>query len=108
VNKDVSSRSAEPRATGSHIDRVMVSPQFAEESGRRKRPSRLVQTHQQTPSFVQRGAHATCSSKKSAGLTIPQAAEVLGISIATAERYWTYARTWLYCALNDPGIAAKP
>jgi RNA polymerase sigma factor (TIGR02999 family) len=34
------------------------------------------------------------------GLTIPQAAEVLGISVATAERYWTYARTWLYCELN--------
>jgi RNA polymerase sigma factor (TIGR02999 family) len=27
-----------------------------------------------------------------AGLTTPQAAEVLGISLATAERYWTYAR----------------
>jgi RNA polymerase sigma factor (TIGR02999 family) len=35
-----------------------------------------------------------------AGLTIPQAAEVLGISEATAERYWTYARVWLYCELN--------
>jgi RNA polymerase sigma factor (TIGR02999 family) len=43
-----------------------------------------------------------------AGLTVPQAAELLGISTATAERYWTYARTWLYCALNDPGSAAKP
>jgi RNA polymerase sigma factor (TIGR02999 family) len=37
-----------------------------------------------------------------AGLTIPEAAELLGISTATAERYWTYARTWLYCALNEP------
>jgi RNA polymerase sigma factor (TIGR02999 family) len=30
-----------------------------------------------------------------AGLTIRQAAETLGISTATADRYWTYARAWL-------------
>ena len=30
------------------------------------------------------------------GLTIDQAAQVLGISEATAKRYWTYARAWLY------------
>lgn len=30
-----------------------------------------------------------------AGLTIAQAAEIMGISHATAERYWTYARSWL-------------
>ena len=34
------------------------------------------------------------------GLTIPQAAEVLGVSEATAERYWTYARVWLYAELE--------
>jgi len=30
-----------------------------------------------------------------AGLTIPQAAQILNISHATAERHWTYARCWL-------------
>ena len=30
-----------------------------------------------------------------AGLTIDQAAAALGISTATAERHWTYARAWL-------------
>jgi RNA polymerase sigma factor (TIGR02999 family) len=30
-----------------------------------------------------------------AGLTTQQAAEVLGISTATANRYWAYARAWL-------------
>ena len=30
------------------------------------------------------------------GLTIPEAAEILGISETTANRYWTFARTWLY------------
>jgi RNA polymerase sigma factor (TIGR02999 family) len=38
-----------------------------------------------------------------AGLTFAEAAELLGISVATAERYWTYARAWLYAELNDPG-----
>jgi RNA polymerase sigma factor (TIGR02999 family) len=37
------------------------------------------------------------------GLTMPEAASVLGISLATAERHWTYARTWLYSELNDSG-----
>lgn len=31
-----------------------------------------------------------------AGLTMPQAAEALGISLRTAERNWTYARSWLH------------
>jgi RNA polymerase sigma factor (TIGR02999 family) len=36
-----------------------------------------------------------------AGLTMPEAAAALGISLATAERYWTFARSWLYAALKD-------
>ena len=35
-----------------------------------------------------------------AGLKLEEAAEVLGISRATASRYWTYARAWLYNALT--------
>ena len=34
-----------------------------------------------------------------AGLSMPQAAEALGIPLRTAERNWTYARTWLHRAL---------
>jgi RNA polymerase sigma factor (TIGR02999 family) len=30
------------------------------------------------------------------GLTVEQAGEILGISRATADRYWQYARAWLY------------
>jgi RNA polymerase sigma factor (TIGR02999 family) len=30
------------------------------------------------------------------GLTLDEAAKVLGISLATAERYWSYARAWLF------------
>jgi len=36
-----------------------------------------------------------------AGLSIEEAAEVLGISRATASRHWTYARAWLYHAVSD-------
>ena len=36
-----------------------------------------------------------------AGLTMPEIARSLNISLATAERYWTYARLWLYAELTD-------
>ena len=41
-----------------------------------------------------------------AGLTMPEVAEVLGISLATAERHWTYARTWLYAELKEAAEAS--
>jgi RNA polymerase sigma factor (TIGR02999 family) len=37
------------------------------------------------------------------GLSVEDAARVLGISRATADRYWAYARVWLYSELNDAG-----
>ena len=39
-----------------------------------------------------------------AGLTTPQAAEALGISLATAERYWTYARAWLHKQIREDDV----
>jgi RNA polymerase sigma factor (TIGR02999 family) len=36
-----------------------------------------------------------------AGMTIPEAAEALGISHATAERHWTFARAWLHAQLQN-------
>ena len=36
-----------------------------------------------------------------AGLTMPEIARTLNISLATVERHWTYARTWLYAELAD-------
>ena len=38
-----------------------------------------------------------------AGLTSEQAAKVLGISPATAERHWDYARSWLRVAISKAG-----
>jgi RNA polymerase sigma factor (TIGR02999 family) len=36
-----------------------------------------------------------------AGLTMPEAAALLDISLATAERYWTFAKAWLYADLGN-------
>ena len=38
-----------------------------------------------------------------AGLSLTDAASALGISPATAKRYWTYARAFLYSELMDAG-----
>ena len=35
-----------------------------------------------------------------AGLTIPQVADVLGVSTATADRDWSYARVWLHAEIK--------
>lgn len=42
-----------------------------------------------------------------AGLSAAEAAAALGISDATAERWWAYARAWLYAELKDMS-AEKP
>lgn len=46
-----------------------------------------------------------------AGMSVPEAAAALGVSVASAERWWAYARTWLFSELgNDetPKNAAGP
>jgi RNA polymerase sigma factor (TIGR02999 family) len=44
------------------------------------------------------------------GLTMPEAAEALGISLRNAERNWTYARTWLAreLARGEAGASGHP
>jgi RNA polymerase sigma factor (TIGR02999 family) len=42
------------------------------------------------------------------GLSVQEAADALGISRATADRYWSYARTWLYCELGGQGHGPAP
>ena len=43
-----------------------------------------------------------------AGLTLAEAAEVMGIGRRTADRYWAYARAWLCDALGDNKPTAEP
>jgi RNA polymerase sigma factor (TIGR02999 family) len=38
-----------------------------------------------------------------AGMSTPEAAAALGVSLATAERWWSFARTWLFAELSDGG-----
>ncbi len=35
-----------------------------------------------------------------AGMSLPEAAAALGVSVASAERWWAYARTWLFSELH--------
>ena len=35
------------------------------------------------------------------GLTLPEAAQALGLSLTTAKRHWTFARAWLYGELAE-------
>ena len=42
-----------------------------------------------------------------AGLSVEEAAEALGISRATADRYWAYAKVWLYCAISGEAMPGQ-
>jgi RNA polymerase sigma factor (TIGR02999 family) len=41
-----------------------------------------------------------------AGLTMAQTAQTLGISLATANRWWNYARAWLHQEISGGGASA--
>jgi RNA polymerase sigma factor (TIGR02999 family) len=42
-----------------------------------------------------------------AGLTLEETAQALDISVATAKRWWTYSRTWLYREIHvDPASSS--
>jgi RNA polymerase sigma factor (TIGR02999 family) len=43
-----------------------------------------------------------------AGLTMVEAAGAMGVSLATAERHWAFARTWLFAELSEPPQDAPP
>jgi RNA polymerase sigma factor (TIGR02999 family) len=42
-----------------------------------------------------------------AGLTMSEAAQAMQISVATAERYWTFARCWLYAELENSSMPSS-
>ena len=43
-----------------------------------------------------------------AGLTLAEAADIMGIGKRTADRYWAFARAWLCDALSDDQSTSKP
>ena len=42
-----------------------------------------------------------------AGLTVPQAAKAMGISVTTAERYWRFAKAWLLADISGDSQPAE-
>src|SRR5262249_43260330 len=42
-----------------------------------------------------------------AGFTLDEAAQILGVVRRTADRYWAFARSWLYAALPEGGEPAE-
>ncbi len=42
-----------------------------------------------------------------AGLSVEEAATAIGVSRATADRYWSYAKVWLYCAVSGESSAGN-
>jgi DNA-directed RNA polymerase specialized sigma24 family protein len=43
-----------------------------------------------------------------ASLTMAEIARVLKVSLATVDRHWIYARTWLIAELKDRVVSANP
>jgi RNA polymerase sigma factor (TIGR02999 family) len=41
------------------------------------------------------------------GMSMPEVAQTLGMSLTTAERNWTFARVWLYAELADEKSSSK-
>jgi RNA polymerase sigma factor (TIGR02999 family) len=42
------------------------------------------------------------------GMSLQEAADVLGISVATARRHWSYAKAFLYCFLEGENFFQNP
>jgi len=89
---------AEKRGGGRHF--VSLDEHDIAAPGRRRDllalDAALTQFEQEQPQLA-----ALVKLRYFAGLTMPQAAEALGIPLRTAERNWTYAKTWLLHAVSD-------
>jgi RNA polymerase sigma factor (TIGR02999 family) len=58
----------------------------------------LLAVHEALDAFAERDAQKAelVKLRYFVGLTLEEAAEVLGIAVPTAKRWWTYARAWLF------------
>jgi RNA polymerase sigma factor (TIGR02999 family) len=73
----------EPEIQGPQLDLIALDAALEELAARDERAATLVKLR-----FF-------------AGLTMPQAAEVLGVSLATVENDWAYAKCWLRLQISD-------
>ncbi|MGI9516564.1 MAG: sigma-70 family RNA polymerase sigma factor [Pirellulaceae bacterium] len=74
---------AEPEATGKSLDMVALDEALNQLEQHDSRSCKVVKLR-----FF-------------AGLTVPEAAEAVGVSVSTAENDWAYARSWLQRKLRD-------
>ena len=70
-------------------------------------PDRVVALHEALARLEQRDPRMAqlVSLRAFVGMTLPEAAESLGVSLATANRDWRYAKAWLAAALREAGMA---
>ena len=92
---------------GGEVQRVGLNPDLISHSNRRgdlialdEALHRLEQVDDRKASLVK--------LRYFAGLTMPEAAEALGVSLATAERDWRYARVWLLRELGEERETENP
>jgi RNA polymerase sigma factor (TIGR02999 family) len=73
-------------------------------------PDELIVVHEALDEFEQTDPTAARLVKLRyfLGLTIPQAAEVLGVSPRTADRLWGYARAWLFRKVGKAQETREP
>jgi RNA polymerase sigma factor (TIGR02999 family) len=87
-------RSKQAAKHGGGLRRIEVEP---EELAARQQDDKLLALHEALARLEQHDVQKAQLVKLRyfAGLSIRQAAEALGISTATADRYWAFSRAWL-------------
>jgi RNA polymerase sigma factor (TIGR02999 family) len=87
-------RSKKAEKRGGECRQIEIEP---EELAARQQDERLLALHEALTRLEQQDPQKAQLVKLRyfAGLSIRQAAEALGISTATADRYWAFARAWL-------------
>ena len=70
----------------------------------RREVQSLLDAYQKVGPFLERPLVET---EGLADLAAAEAADALGVSVATAERWWAFARAWLYRELHGGGEAGE-
>lgn len=85
---------------GGEVQRVDLNPDLISPSNRREDLIALDEALRRLEQVDERKA-SLVKLRYFAGLPMPEAAKALGVSLATAERDWRYARVWLLRELGE-------
>ena len=88
---------------GGGMDRVELGDvELADENSKVKQADELLALDEALTQFEQRWPKKAQLVKLRyfTGLTVPEAAQALDVSVATVERYWKFAKAWLHTQLN--------